>query len=473
MSSFQHPAVSHSQRPSLRTLVSASRNDNKARPKKSSRRGISSPARTLLLASLATLGIPFATRAQTTPDSPIVLNPFDVTESANRGYMATNTISGTALNTPLKEVPMTINVVTSELLGDMAVNELTQALAFTSSITQTGRQPVSNRGDIFSIRGFRNRNVLVDGVTGGDFIPPQLIDRIEIVKGPNTLYGQSDPGGLINIITKRPQGANRLGVSVRAGNHGLLGAEFDANQRVANNTLGVRVFGAHTETDGYRIVDGRETDFVGLAAEYRLGQNTTFLLHASATDTTGIPSQRSTYSFEIIPTDLNGDGVINTAIVNGITETTARYNSTFLPRNYTSATEGTRFDQENRFVQLGVRQVLSSYANLQYTFVRTTQELQDNFREYNTFTNGTSDVNHSADYNFNRTEAHTLHGLLTFPTGPISHRVLIGGRYTGDLGRSSTHALRALGPGTERATLDGLIASGRRIRLFLTKNDVL
>src|SRR5687768_7419900 len=46
----------------------------------------------------------------------IMLNPFDVTAGSTKGYMATNTISGTAMNTPLKDVPMAINVITSEFL---------------------------------------------------------------------------------------------------------------------------------------------------------------------------------------------------------------------------------------------------------------------------------------------------------------------------------------------------------------------
>jgi iron complex outermembrane recepter protein len=413
-------------------------------------------------------------RPSSPTDEIILLNPFDVTAGSTKGYMATNTISGTAMNTPLKEVPMTINVITSELLADMAVGDLAQAFTFNSSITQTSRQPASNRGSILSIRGFRGRNVLIDGVTGGDFIPTQMIDRIEVVKGPNTLYGQSDPGGLVNIITKRPQGRDRLNVSLRGGNHGLFGAEFDANKKALDGRLGVRVFGAHTATDGPRVVDGRKTDFLGLASDYRLTQNTTLVLHGSASKSEGVPSQRSNFSYQIIPTDLNRDGVIDNTVVNGVTESTARFNNTFLPRNYTSSTKGTHFTQENRFAQLGVRHAFNSHVNVQYMFVRTTQELSDTFREYNTFNAaGVADANHSADYQFNRTDAHTINGLLTFSTGPLAHRILAGGRYTGDLSRSSTYALRTLGPGAERSILEGMIAQGRAIRLFLTKNDVL
>ena len=56
---------------------------------------------------------------------------------------------------------------------------------------------------------------------------------------------------------------------------------------------------------------------------------------------------------------------------------------------------------------------------------------------------------------------------------PLTHRVLVGGRYTYDFNRSNVYALRTLGPGAERSILEGMISKGRNVRLFLTKNDVL
>lgn len=407
-------------------------------------------------------------------DEPVVLSPFDVTAGEQKGYQATNTISGTAMNTPLKDVPMSINVITSELLSDMAAGNLFEALTIDSSITQTGRAPTANREDAWSIRGFRNRNVLIDGVTGGDFIPAQLIDRIEIVKGPNTLYGQSDPGGLINLITKRPQGRDQLEVTLRGGDHGVFESDLDANVRSSDHKLGLRVLASHDQTDGYRIEDGSKTNFYGLVGEYQLTPSTTLLLHGSTSKTDGIPSQRSTYSFQLIPTDLNHDGVIDNTIVNGVTESTARYNNNFLPRDYTSETAENSFTQQNRYAQAGLRQAFGSHVNVQYLFVRTTQELNDDFREFNTFNAaGSSDANHSADYLFNSTNAHTLNALVNAETGPLAHHLLLGGRYTGDFARGNTYALRTLGPGNENAILQNMITNGRKIRLNLTKADVL
>lgn len=436
-------------------------------------------ARRSLAALLVSALVGSAQTGAPTPNKPdtsetILLNPFDVTAGSNKGYMATNTISGTAMNTPLKDVPMAINVITAEFLADSLVGNFEQALDYNSAITQASRLPVNSRADAFAIRGFRNRNTLVDGVSTGEFIPTQMIDRIEVVKGPNTLYGQSDPGGLINVISKRPQGRNRLSVGLRAGDNGLFGADFDGNVVAGNGRVGLRVVGAHNRTDGYRIVDGNDSNFLGIAGDVKLAQDTTAVFHVSGTETDGITSQRSTFSFEIVPTDLNRDGRIDGTLVNGIAENTARFNSTFLPRDFTSATKDTRYEQEGKFLQFGLRQRLGRHANVQYMFLRTDQDIDMTFREYNTFNAaGSSDANHTVQRNSTRTDAHTLNSLFTITTGPLTHRLLVGGRYTWDQGEGESHSLRTLGSAAERATLERFISQGRRIRLFLTKNDVL
>src|SRR4051812_24694795 len=256
-----------------------------------------------LLAGL--LSVSAIVRAQTSPKpttgDAIVLNPFDVTESTTKGYMATNTISGTAMNTPLRDVPMAINVITAEFLADSLVGvDIARAFDFNSSITQTQRQPVSNNGGSFAIRGFRNRNMLVDGVSAGEYVAPIMIDRIEVVKGPNTLYGQSDPGGLINIISKRPLGKPGLSLTEKVGNHGLFVSELDANAPLLGK-LGLRLLGSYTTTDGYRKADGRTINTYGLASDFKVSRDTTVLFHLSTSRSNGIPAQRGAFAFELIP----------------------------------------------------------------------------------------------------------------------------------------------------------------------------
>lgn len=404
---------------------------------------------------------------------PLVLNPFVVSDDT-KGYLATNSISATAMNTPLVDLPMSIGVLTSELIADIGANDITDILKMNSSVTLQGRPHFSNRGSNWTIRGFGTRNVLVDGVPAGNNLLPQLIDRVEIVKGPNTLYGQSDPGGLINVITKRPRGAAHQLFRVYGGSQNQYGADVDINAPAANGRVGFRVLSGYSQTDGYRQVDGEEMRYAALVGERQVGEKTTLLFSATGRGAEGVAAQRSVFSFEIIPTDLNGDGVINAAVVGGVTENTARFNASFLPPDFTSSTKKDRMEWSNWALNAGFRHAFTPQAMLQYNFVNTQQSLVFNSREYNTFSAaGVADGVHFAGTEKNRTDAHTLQLAWNFETGPASHRVLIGGRSTEDRNSSDVYRLRTLGSTAERDALNRLIANGRKIRLNLTKADVL
>src|SRR3954469_12727572 len=84
-----------------------------------------------------------AVNAQTVATSPsvepqkdevVVLNPFQVTTEKDRGYRATNSISGTRLNTAIKDLPMPIEVITEEFLRDTGSTDLRQSLRYSSGI---------------------------------------------------------------------------------------------------------------------------------------------------------------------------------------------------------------------------------------------------------------------------------------------------------------------------------------------------
>jgi iron complex outermembrane receptor protein len=400
----------------------------------------------------------------------VELSPFIVSTSVE-GYMASNTISGTAMNAPLREVPMTINVITSEFLEDALVGDLANAFDYNSSITQTNRQPVGNRQASWSIRGFRNRNILIDGVSGGDFIPTQLIDRIEVVKGPNTLYGQSDPGGLVNVVTKRPAGSDRARIRQRFGQQHLSETTVDYDAPALGN-LRLRLLGSHLDTNGWRPIDGRKTSFLGLTSDFRVGRATTLIFNVSGSETEGIPAQRATFSFEQMPRDLNGDGDA-LDIVSGENERSIRHNNTFLPRTYTSAT-GDPFFQDNYYLQAGLRHRFSPQVQAQYMFVKSTQDIDIIFREFNTFSPaGVADGNHTLSQSRNITDAHMVSAFLNAETGPFKHQALAGIRFTADEDLGGGNFRLRSSNARERGILQSLIDQGRRIRLSLTRDEIL
>ncbi len=429
--------------------------------------------------SMFAIGIAAGSNGQDIDDNSVTtLDPFEVAGTST-GYTATNTISGTAMNTPLRDVPMTINVITSELVEDMAPLDLQDVMKINSSMTQTNRHPVVNRTASWSIRGFLNRNVLVNGVKSGDLVLPQLIDRVEVVKGPNTLYGQSDPGGLVNIITKRPKAVESSVVKTTVGDNGRFGLDLDVNTLAADDAVKLRVLAGYEESDGYRVADGDRTRYAGLVGSIKASERTTFNIDAMGDETSGIPGQRAVYPFVRIPTDLNGDGVIDDTIVQGVTESTARYNSSDVPIEYTSASPASRFANDRWNLGLGVRHSFSDNVTANYQYVNTDQYQSMNFSSINTF-QPTDELggelgaspNFFYQHNLDQTEAHTLQTAIVLDDSDVTHRFLIGARSTEDYLEQQLKFMRS-GNADERAILDEWIADGRDLTLLLRYEDIL
>ena len=425
----------------------------------------------LFMGLLALAVVPLATAQD---NETFTLDPFTV--EATQGYTATSTISGTGLNTPLSNVPMSINVITSDFLDDSNIGDFEKALDYNSSITQTTRQGGNNaRPSTFSIRGFRNRNNLIDGVSAGTFFPSQMIDRIEVVKGPNTLYGQSDPGGLINVITKTPQAQEGGRITFKAGEHGWLQAQADITVRAMDDKLGLRVLTDHKELDGWYAIDGSNSKFLGVAGDYDLTENSDFTFLVSGNEISQIPTQRSTFGFEQRMTDLNGDGDFDDT-VRQIRESTARYNNSFVPEDFTTMTQDNFHELEQDYLSFGYRVNTNENNTLQYKYNFYETESVVNFRAFNTFraSDGRSDANYSIDNSRARDEVHTLNDIVRFNTGEAKHQLLLGYRKSESTSYSGgTWRLRAT-RANEAAILDDLEAkTGKTLRRFLFKDEVL
>jgi iron complex outermembrane recepter protein len=200
------------------------------------------------------LVLPVAARAQSTSGPPgassnlptsgevIQLSPFIVDTSADRGYMATNTLSGSRVNTPLYTTPSVTSVFTREFLDDIAANDLVDAYAFavnTVALEQPG-QSNNFRGNIFSdhavnIRGLSAataRNFFVWSVNGDSY----NLDRIDFSRGPNNiLFGLGGQGGVVNSTTKRAViGVNRNDFQARVGQWDLYRGHLDVNKTIGN-----------------------------------------------------------------------------------------------------------------------------------------------------------------------------------------------------------------------------------------------
>ena len=130
------------------------------------------------------------------------------------GIVAKRSATGSKTDSALVEVPQTINVVAADEIEQRGSQTITQALQYTPGITGGG---FSDRVKIFdepTSRGFLPTPLYLDGLhlpygggsTGGALqIEPYSLERIEVLKGPaSVLYGQNQPGGIVNMVSKRP-----------------------------------------------------------------------------------------------------------------------------------------------------------------------------------------------------------------------------------------------------------------------------
>lgn len=150
-----------------------------------------------------------AAQAQNEPadeDEIVDLSPFQVETTENQGYYATNVLSGTRFNTDLLSLPKTIEVITSEFIEDIGAVELSEVLKYSGSVADNSSgAPDDITGSSFAIRGYTTFTTYRNGYRSFGIADNMFIDRIEIIKGPSSVFsGTIEPGGTINVITKPP-----------------------------------------------------------------------------------------------------------------------------------------------------------------------------------------------------------------------------------------------------------------------------
>ncbi|MCW2307683.1 TonB-dependent siderophore receptor [Rhodobium gokarnense] len=179
------------------------------------------------------------------------------------GYVAKRSVSGTKTDTPLEKTPQTINVVPAEQIEDQGATSVAEALTYTPNVL-TNYRGTSNLHDEVFVRGFEYADKYVNGMVFGQSsygqLDPFLMERVEVVKGPNSvLYGQILPGGMVNQILKHPTGETRRRVSVGYGTDNYKSVGADLQGVFLNDDFAYRVVakGWHKELQGDDYVQDR------------------------------------------------------------------------------------------------------------------------------------------------------------------------------------------------------------------------
>jgi iron complex outermembrane receptor protein len=170
------------------------------------------------------------------------IDPQPERETANgpiRGYVAQQSATGTKTDTRILENPQSISVVGRQQIEQQGAQTVAESLRYTAGVV-AGSRPGNRFDDIF-IRGFGGFGFtagyvqFLDGLKmqrGVSYAIPSIdpygLERVEVIKGPaSVLYGQSNPGGLVNMVSKRPTEHPFHEIEFLAGNYSRLQAAFD------------------------------------------------------------------------------------------------------------------------------------------------------------------------------------------------------------------------------------------------------
>lgn len=148
------------------------------------------------------------------------------------GYRVPDATTATRTDTPLRDIPQSVQVIPQRVLEDQQVIRLEEALQNVSSVTFSGAS--EGQGLNISIRGFNNAPILQDGfrqygLFGSQTVPDIAnLERIEVLKGPaSILFGEIQPGGVINAVTKRPLANPFYEAEFQVGNRNLFQPRLD------------------------------------------------------------------------------------------------------------------------------------------------------------------------------------------------------------------------------------------------------
>ncbi len=178
-----------------------------------------------------------------------------------RGYVAEQSRTGSKTGTLLNEIPQSVSVIGREELNDRGVvNKVDEALRYTPGVIAA---PFGTDLDTdwYYIRGFdaTQTGVFLDGLNlfsygfGGFQIDPFMLERIEVLKGPaSVLYGGANPGGIVNMISKRPTDEPYYYTEIGINSNGNAFTGFDISDTIGDgNVYSYRLTGKIAGGDGY------------------------------------------------------------------------------------------------------------------------------------------------------------------------------------------------------------------------------
>ena len=179
-----------------------------------------------------------------------------VTGEQNQDYLVPSASTATRTDTPIIDIPQSIQVIPQQVLKDQQITRIDDALRNVTGVIGSTNSFI---GSQITIRGFSTTAlpILRDGFREYDNFSlqePSNLERVEVLKGPASVqYGQVDPGGVINLVTKQPLSEPFAEVQTQFGSYGLVRPSFDiSGPLTSDRKLLYRLNAVYQREEGFR-----------------------------------------------------------------------------------------------------------------------------------------------------------------------------------------------------------------------------
>ncbi|WP_065358196.1 TonB-dependent siderophore receptor [Kluyvera georgiana] len=186
-------------------------------------------------------------------------------QTVTDGYQPLSSSTATLTSMPLLDIPQVVNTVSDKVLEDQHATLLDEALYNVANVVQTNT--LGGTQDAFTRRGFganRDGSIMTNGLR--TVLPRSFnaaTSRVEVLKGPaSTLYGILDPGGLINVVTKRPERTFSGNISATSSSFGGGSGQIDVTGPIEGTQLAYRLIGEYQNEDYWRNFGKDRSSFI-------------------------------------------------------------------------------------------------------------------------------------------------------------------------------------------------------------------
>jgi catecholate siderophore receptor len=195
-----------------------------------------------------------------------------VRAAPEEGFKAESTGSATRTETPLRDIPQTINVVPQEVIRSQGATNLGDALRNVPGITYAAPEGGTQANNVYYLRGFpAGGDLFLDGIRDiGEYNRDLFnIEQVEVLKGPSSLmFGRGSTGGIIHQVSKTPTLWNHKEVGLTLGSQDKKRVTADLNLKTGDSNA-LRINALAEDSGWYRYPQGVEK--LGIAPSYRIG----------------------------------------------------------------------------------------------------------------------------------------------------------------------------------------------------------